>query len=52
MIAGVVLDDECTCVLCMKYCSMYLCEHIIPHVVRVQTSEAVLCMCYFICAIW
>ena len=52
MTAGVVLDDERICMVCVKYCSLYLCEHIIPDVVEVQTCEAVVYMCYFTCAIW
>jgi hypothetical protein len=50
--AGVVLDDERTYMLCMKYYSLCLCEHIIPDMVEVQTCETVVYTCYFICAIW
>jgi hypothetical protein len=49
--AGVVLGDERTCMLSIEYCSLYLCEHIIPDMVEVQTCEALLYMCDFICAI-
>ena len=50
--AGVVLGYERTCMLFVKYWSLYLCEHIILDMAEVQICEAVLYMCYFICAIW